>query len=571
MRIALCQINPTVADLDGNVERILGWAQCAADDGADLAVFPELCVTGYPPLDLLDSPGFIADVQAALDRLAADLPPELGVIVGAPVPNTDHTGKRLYNAALLFDGGAIVAQVNKTLLPTYDVFDEYRYFEPAPRRRVVNWRGKKLGLHICEDMWNNEEHAAYHLYDENPIDELAAQGAELFVNISASPFSMTKQATRRQILVDACREHGLPFVFVNQVGANTEIIFDGDSRVLDANGAPLVTLASFEEGYAVWEWTSAAENGTTSPRQNGHTAEQPHSEASIADLHDALVLGIRDYFAKTPVFAKTLIGLSGGIDSAVTCALAANALGPERVVGITMPSAYSSTGSVSDSQALADALGIEFHEVSIRPAVDAFGTMLTDVFAGTEENVAEENVQARARGLTLMAVSNKFNYLLLTTGNKSEMAVGYATLYGDMSGGLAVLSDVFKQEVYALARHINDRAGREIIPENTITKPPSAELKPGQQDSDSLPPYDVLDHILRCYIEDHLPLDTIVAQTGYNAALVGRILRMVDRNEYKRRQAAPGLRVTTKAFGLGRRMPIVMKRTHTTAAVDASV
>ncbi|MEM8558419.1 MAG: NAD+ synthase [Bacteroidota bacterium] len=564
MRIALCQINPTVADLDGNVEQILGWAQCAAEDGADLAVFPELCLTGYPPLDLLDSPGFIADVQAALDRLAADLPPDLGVIVGAPVPNTDHTGKRLYNAALLFDGGAIVARVNKTLLPTYDVFDEYRYFEPAPRRRVVNWRGKKLGLHICEDMWNNEEHAAYHLYDENPIDELAQQGAELFVNISASPFSMTKQATRRQILVDACREHGLPFVFVNQVGANTEIIFDGDSRVLGPDSAVQVQLPSFEEGYRVWEWQRTGVNGATSTPSNTHTPTPP--TASIADLHDALVLGIRDYFEKTPVFAKTLIGLSGGIDSAVTCALAANALGPERVVGITMPSAYSSTGSVSDSQALADALGIEFHEVSIRPAVDAFGTMLTDVFAGTEENVAEENVQARARGLTLMAVSNKFNYLLLTTGNKSEMAVGYATLYGDMSGGLAVLSDVFKQEVYALARHINDRAGREVIPENTITKPPSAELKPGQQDSDSLPPYDVLDHILRCYIEDHLPLDTIVTQTGYDAALVGRILRMVDRNEYKRRQAAPGLRVTTKAFGLGRRMPIVMKRTHTTTA-----
>ncbi len=550
MKIALCQINPTVGDLDGNADTIIDFAQRAAAQGADLAVFPELCVTGYPPLDLLESTAFIDDMEATVARIAAEVPPEIGVLVGAPVRNPSAVGKRLYNAALLFEGGQKVAEVRKVLLPTYDVFDEYRYFEPGNRCEPTTFRGVRLGLHVCEDMWNNEEQAAVHLYDANPIDALAEAGAELYVNLSASPFALGKHAARNAVIAESCREHNLPFVLVNQVGANTEIVFDGDSRVHAADGTRILCAPSFDESLLVWDSEAEA-------------APCPVQHEPTADLHDALVLGIRDYYRKTGAFSGALVGLSGGIDSAVTCALAVEALGAEKVVGITMPSKYSSSGSVEDSRALADNLGIRFHHVPVVPAVEAFGTMLEDLFEGTDEGVAEENVQARARGVTLMAVSNKFNYLLLTTGNKSEMAVGYATLYGDMNGGLAVLSDVFKQQVYALAEHINERAGRELIPRSTITKPPSAELRPGQQDSDSLPPYDVLDLILQLYVEELLDLGEIVQRTGFEPGLVAKILGMVDRSEYKRRQAAPGLRVSVKAFGHGRRIPIVMRRSRT--------
>jgi NAD+ synthase (glutamine-hydrolysing) len=472
------------------------------------------------------------------------------------VENETPKGKRLFNAALVLDGGTVRASVAKRLLPTYDVFDEYRYFEPAPDQRVVEVAGLRLGLHVCEDMWNNEEQAPYHLYRANPIDELAAQGIDLFVNISASPYSVGKPQERAGIVAESAREHGVPFVYVNTVGANTELIFDGDSRVHGPGGEELLRLSLWREDYAVWD--TAAPGAGRSPEAGRRDAD------TIAEIHDALVLGIRDYVRKTGegVFEKALIGLSGGIDSAVTCALAAEALGPDRVMGVTMPSAYSSGGSVDDSRDLADNLGIEFHEVSIRPAVDAFHRMLTEPLAGPPAGIAEENIQARARGLTLMAISNAEGHLLLTTGNKSEMAVGYATLYGDMSGGLAVLADVFKEQVYALARHVNAREGREVIPENTITKPPSAELRPDQKDSDSLPPYDVLDAILERYIERHEAPATIVEATGYDRETVERIARLVDRNEYKRRQAAPGLRISGKAFGIGRRLPIVMQRTQ---------
>jgi NAD+ synthase (glutamine-hydrolysing) len=553
MRIALCQINPTVGDLAGNARRVLDAARRAADAGAELAVFPELCLVGYPPMDLLDRPQFIADAMDAVRYVAREAPAGLGVIIGAPLPNETPVGKRLYNAALLLDGGEITAEVSKTLLPTYDVFDEYRYFEPCPERKLVEFRGLKLGLHVCEDVWNNEEAPPYHLYRRNPIDELAALGADLFVNLSASPFAVGKQAARTRLLAATCREHRLPFVYVNQVGANTELIFDGDSRVHAADGRLVVRAPSFVEDVAVWD--------TEAPDDGRELAGEPEAAAQI---HDALVLGIRDYVEKTGpgVFDKALLGLSGGIDSAVTCALAAEALGAERVVGVTMPSAYSSSGSVSDSEALAENLGVEFHHVSIRPAVDAFRAMLAPLFAGRPEDVTEENLQARTRGVTLMALSNKFGHLLLTTGNKSEMAVGYATLYGDMNGGLAVLADVFKTEVYALARYINERAGREVIPASTITKPPSAELRPGQTDQDSLPPYDVLDRILEHYVEEHHDVDGVVQATGYDRALVEQIARLVDRAEFKRSQAAPGLRVSGKAFGSGRRLPIVMQRTR---------
>ena len=560
MRIALCQINTTVGDLAGNVARVLRDARRAAEAGAELAVFPELCVTGYPPQDLLDRPAFLDDVDAAVEYLAREAPEGLALLIGAPVRNETPVGKRLFNAALLVADGVLQDGVSKTLLPTYDVFDEYRYFEPCPERRVIEYGGLRLGVHVCEDMWNNAGGTAsgtgaegrVHLYAANPIDELGSLGIDLFVNLSASPYAVGKPDERRGLIRESCREHGVPFVYVNQVGANTELIFDGGSQVQSAGGEVLWHPPLFEEAFAVWD--TEAPGGAVEVTPENVTAE----------IHDALVLGVRDYVRKTGdgVFDKALVGLSGGIDSAVTCALAVEALGADRVVGVTMPSAYSSAGSVDDSRALAENLGIEFHEVPIRPAVDAFGAMLAPLFAGTEEGVAEENVQARARGLTLMAISNKFGHLLLTTGNKSEMAVGYATLYGDMSGGLAVLSDVFKTEVYRLAEHVNARAGRDLIPRNTITKPPSAELKPGQVDADSLPPYDVLDAVLVRYVEGHESPEAIARETGHDRALIDRIARMVDRNEYKRRQAAPGLRISSKAFGSGRRLPIVMQRTR---------
>jgi NAD+ synthase (glutamine-hydrolysing) len=543
--LSLAQINPTVGDLSANCDKIVAFARDAAARGADLVVFPELCVCGYPPLDLLESPRFIDAVEAALADLALRLPPDVGVIVGAPIRNPNPIGKRLFNAALLFEGGRVAAEVRKRLLPTYDVFDEYRYFEPGATSTALSFRGLRIGLHVCEDMWNNEEQADHHLYEANPIDLLAAEHIDVFVNISASPFAVGKHERRNKIVSEICREHGIPFVLVNTVGANTEIIFDGDSRVHAADGSLIVCAPSFEEHLLFWD------SGDTATR-----CSMPHRD--VVDLHDALVLGIRDYFEKTGAFDKALVGLSGGIDSAVTCALAVTALGADRVTGITMPSRYSSPGSVDDSAALAANLGIEFHNIPVGPAVDSFASMLSDVFANTEPGVAEENIQSRTRGLTLMAVSNKFRYLLLTTGNKSEMSVGYATLYGDMNGGLAVLSDVYKTDIYTLAGYINERDGANVIPRSTIDKPPSAELRPGQLDSDSLPDYDTLDRILRLYIEGHREYDDIVRMTGFDAELVIRILDLVDQNEYKRRQAAPGLRVSTKAFGMGRRVPIVM-------------
>ncbi len=546
MKIALAQINPIVGDISGNVDKIIDYARRAERDKADLVVFPELCICGYPPLDLLEHGSFIESCNEGVDRVMAEIPPGVGVIIGSPRRNPKTVGKRLYNTALLLEKDALVAEARKSLLPTYDVFDEYRYFEPGNSRRVVEWRGLKLGLHICEDMWNNEEQADYHLYESNPIDELAALGADLYVNISASPFSIGKHERRNTVLEEICKEHGIPFVLVNQVGANTEVVFDGDSRVHDADGRLLVCAPSFEESLIYW----------VTDRKYG---ECKRSFTEPEELFGALALGISDYFHKTGVFEKALVGLSGGIDSAVTCALAAEALGPDRVVGVTMPSRYSSAGSVDDSIHLARNLGIEIHNIAIERAVESFETMLDPLFTGSKPGIAEENIQARSRGLTLMAISNKFNYLLLSTGNKSEMSVGYATLYGDMSGGLAVLADVFKTQVYALADYINARAGRELIPQATIDKVPSAELRPDQKDSDSLPEYSVLDRILRLYVEEQQETDAIVSRTGYDEDLVRTILNMVDRSEYKRRQAAPGIRVSTKAFGIGRRHPIVMR------------
>jgi len=545
MKIGLAQINPIVGDLEGNSKKIIQCASKAKEAGADLVVFPELIVTGYPPQDLLENPFFLEAVDHVIDEIGKAVPQDIGILLGAPLQNKETVGKRLYNAAILLEGGVRKAVVLKQLLPTFDVFDENRYFESAQECKVVEWRGRKLGVHICEDMWNNEEQAPYYLYKDNPIDVLAAQGAEIFINISASPYYAGKHEVRNRLIKESCQEHSIPFVYVNQVGANTELLFDGDSRVHSADGKLIALAKSFEEDLLIWE------EGTEG------TVQTPKAEISI--VHDALVCGIKDYFEKTGAFSKALVGLSGGIDSAVTCALAVEALGADRVIGVTMPSKYSSSGSVDDSVALAEAYGLTLHKIPIVPAVSAFEGMLTDVFEGTQPGIAEENIQARTRGLLLMALSNKFNYLLLTTGNKSEMSVGYATLYGDMNGGLAVLSDVFKMQVYELAEYVNESAGRELIPRSTIEKAPSAELRPDQKDEDSLPPYPVLDHILSLYIESQKDLDQIIAVTGYDSELVEDILRKVDRNEYKRRQAPPGLRISRKAFGVGRRVPIVMR------------
>lgn len=559
MKIALAQINPTVGDLAGNANLIVSYSRRAAESGADLVIFPEMCVTGYPPLDLLDYPEFIDATEETVEWIKAHVPGHLGVLIGAPIKNPDPEGKKLLNAALLFENGQEIARVCKMLLPTYDIFDESRYFSAASRTSVVEYHGIRLGISVCEDMWNWEGFSDYQIYADNPLERLAQEGAELFINLSASPFSEGKHAQRNALVQRICDQYRIPFVLVNQVGANTELVFDGDSRVQAADGRMLNCAPSFEEALIYWD---TAELSSPSER-----AFDDADHDVIADLYEALILGIRDYVEKTGVFDKVLVGLSGGIDSAVTCALAVDALGSDRVFGITMPSAISSVGSVDDSRDLAKNLGIGFDTISIVDAVNAFESMLNPLFEGTTRGIAEENIQARARGVTLMAVSNKFGYLLLTTGNKSELSMGYATLYGDMSGGLAVISDVFKTQVYRLAEYMNEKAGRILIPRSTIEKPPSAELSVDQKDEDSLPPYPVLDEILRQYVEERNDVDQIVRSTGFEEHIVRDVLKSVDRSEYKRRQAPPGLRVSGKAFGMGRRLPIVMR--YDRASVDA--
>ncbi len=546
MKIALAQTNPVVGDLRGNGQKLVDYAWRAQSYGADLIVFPELSIVGYPPQDLLEIDAFIDDALKAQAWAANQMPPTMGVIMGGIARNHHRPGKPLFNAAFLFEGGRALAEIHKSLLPTYDVFDELRYFEPGCRRKVIPWRSAKLGLHVCEDLWYV---AAQKSYDSDPVAELAAQGATLFINVCASPFALNKQQEREALAMHSSRRYKTPYVLINQVGANTELVFDGNSMVCTANGTVALRAAAFEESLVLWdsETASAGDNSVRPVIQN---------------LHDALIVGIRDYFRKTRAFKKALVGLSGGIDSAVTCSLAVEALGPDRVVGVTMPSKFSSRGSVADSASLAANLGIEFHQCPIASVVGAFEASLAKFFSGTQVGVAEENIQARIRGTLLMAMSNKFRYLLLSTGNKSESAVGYATLYGDMNGGLAVLGDVLKTQVYDLARYINARdPNGGNIPANTIYKPPSAELRPNQTDQDSLPPYPVLDDILQRYVEKRQTIQEIVRFSDHDEVLVKEILQRVDRNEYKRRQSPPNIRVTSKAFGGGRRLPIVMHRT----------
>lgn len=533
MKIALAQINPTVGDLEGNAAKI-GEFVARARGQADLVVFPELALTGYPPKDLLYDPDFMARTAALADRLApaAD---GIGVLLGLPF----HEGDYLYNGAALLEDGRVVFRQAKTLLPNYDVFEERRYFKPAGTRRCFKFRGLRLGITICEDIWNDKDFWRRPVYDVDPIEELAPQQPDLFVNLSASPYHFGKHALRLDLVSRMTHRYGVPVVYVNQVGGNDELIFDGASFYMDRQGQG-VQLAGFREELAVVDVTQPG-------------ADSLDAGEDIGWVHAALVLGIRDFLHKTG-FRRAVIGLSGGIDSAIVAALAAEALGPENVLGVALPSRYSSAGSVADARELAENLGIEYRLLSIEEPFQAFINTLAGG-GGLSADTAEENIQSRIRGAMLMFISNREGRMLLTTGNKSELGVGYATLYGDMCGGLAVISDLPKTMVYRLAEDLNRRAGRDLIPRSTLTKAPSAELKPDQTDQDTLPPYEVLDEILQSYVEDQKSLAEIAA-LGYDPGLVQQVVAMVDRAEFKRRQAPPGLKVTTKSFGYGRRFPI---------------
>ncbi|MCC7145968.1 MAG: NAD+ synthase [Phycisphaeraceae bacterium] len=573
MRIALAQINPTVGEIGANVRLIQANLESARRQGAELVVFPELSVVGYPPKDLLLKPVLIEQCVRAVEQIAAGCR-DMAAIVGYPCPADGERGRSLYNAAALCAGGRIVHRHVKSLLPTYDVFDEQRYFEPGPGIEVASWQGHKLGIHVCEDMWNDGDLVGRTLYHQNPIQELAERGADLFINCSASPFVLRKHDLRLELCRRAARRHHLPVVYCNQVGGNDELIFDGNSCVLDAQGNLIGHAKDFEEDLLVVDipGNTAGTCGDSSGGGGGGRIEK--YRVGMESLYHALVLGLRDYCRKCG-FQSVVLGLSGGIDSALTCALCVGALGKDKVRGVAMPSRFSSGGSVADARELAEKLGIPLEIVAIEGAHQAMEKVLAPVFAGLPADVTEENVQARIRGQILMAMSNKFRALLVTTGNKSELAVGYCTLYGDMCGGLAVISDVPKTMVWELSRWINQSPasplrqayGGAVIPESSITKVPSAELRPNQTDQDSLPAYEDLDQIIERYVEKEQAVAQIISQTGIDPQTVMRMVRLIDLNEYKRKQAAPGLKVTGRAFGFGRRMPIA-QRFNPSACLD---
>ncbi|GHC65899.1 NAD+ synthase [Roseibacillus persicicus] len=540
MKIALVQINAVVGDFPGNAKRILAGYREALEKGAELVVTPELSLVGYPPRDLVFKSQFVPRCLQALDYLAGEVG-EVPLLVGF----VDRCGKRparpFRNAVAWLEEGEIRERIWKTLLPTYDVFDEWRYFEPGEECRVIEFKGRKVGVTVCEDIWT-EDFLYRPLYERDPVAELTALGADVVVNLSASPFALNKPVARRDLFASVAKKAGIPLVYCNAVGGQDQLIFDGHSAVVDGQGEVMASLAGFREEVEVVD-VGTRKEGVIWPELNEN-----------AQLYEALVLGLRDYATKCG-FREACLGLSGGIDSAMVAALAADALGSENVRGLTMPSRFSSEGSISDSMALARNLGIRCEEVPIGEVFEAAKGALKPVFDGAEEDVTEENMQARVRGLFLMSLSNKTGGMLLTTGNKSELAVGYCTMYGDMCGGLAVISDLPKTRVYELARWMNRE--REVIPWSTIEKPPSAELAPDQKDQDTLPPYEVLDGILELYVEQHMSASDIIEHHEFEESIVRWVQRRVDLNEWKRHQAAPGLRVTSKAFGIGRRMPIV--------------
>jgi NAD+ synthase (glutamine-hydrolysing) len=542
MRIALAQLNYHIGNFDGNVRKMIDAVAEAKSREADIVCFAELAICGYPPRDFLEFNDFIAQCEDAVKRLAKESH-GIAIIVGCPSVNPVIEGKDLYNSAYFLYNGEVKQAQHKTLLPTYDVFDEYRYFEPAGEHRVVEFRGKRIALSICEDLWNLGNDNP--LYTICPLDQMMPQNPDFIINISASPFNYTQAVERMHVIRENVRRYGLPMFYVNHVGAQTELLFDGGSVVLSPDATVFDEFPYFEEAIKVYELDDVM-NG-------GDDRRQPDDK--IALMHDALVMGIRDYFGKLG-FTKAILGLSGGVDSAVTAVLAAQALGPENVLCVLLPSEFSSQHSIDDALALVTNLGTPHHVIPIKEPHKVFLELLKESFEGKPENIAEENIQARSRGLILMALSNKHGHILLNTTNKSELAVGYGTLYGDLAGGLSVIGDVYKTDVFRLAEFLNKDS--EIIPLNTITKPPSAELRPDQKDTDSLPEYEDLDEILLHYIEEELGPKEIIA-FGFEEQLVRRILRLVNINEFKRHQTAPVLRVSPKAFGMGRRMPIVGK------------
>lgn len=545
MRIALAQINFTVGDLNGNADRMVAAIEKAEIESVDLIVFSELSICGYIPKDMLNYKSFVERCDKAVERVAQHCT-KVAAIVGAPVSSNLEKGKHLFNAAHLLENGKITRTIHKTLLPTYDIFDEYRYFEPGKNETLVEFKGVKIALTVCEDLWNLDKP---HLYPNNPMDTLSGLKPDIMVNISGSPYSYNHVDDRKTRMKDNASHYGLPLVYVNQVGANTDILFDGGSMFINSDGTVAVELNYFEEDLQIVDWEAG---------KNLNVHEQKYHDRDVELIHDAIVMGIRDYFSKMG-FKKAILGSSGGIDSALVNALAVEALGKENVHSVLMPSIFSSQHSVDDAIQLSENLGNPYTILPIKEMVAAVESTLSEPFEGRDRDVTEENIQARSRGLLLMAMSNKFGAMLLNTSNKSESAVGYTTLYGDMCGGLSVIGDLYKTQVYYMSRYIN-RNG-ELIPENILTKAPSAELRPGQKDSDSLPEYEILDDILMYYIENQLGWQEIV-ELGFDEEVVRKVVQLIDRNEYKRYQAAPTLRISYKAFGPGRQMPLVAKYFH---------
>lgn len=547
MRVCIAQLNPTVADIKGNLQKLSAALKQAVEEKANLLVLPELFLSGYPPRDLLFRESFIQELLVAAEEVQklSTQSPTVGILLGLPLKHSESAGNGLWNSARLIQNGKIIGEHHKALLPTYDVFDERRYFDSNTNIKPIPFQNSLLGVSICEDAWGEIGFSGRQRYDLNPIDKLSAFGAELFINLSASPFDLGKEKQRYDLILNHVRKHKKPFVYCNQVGGNDELVFDGRSFVINQHGEYIALLPAYEESVVTIDTAS-------------RTAIPAPETSELQSLHGALVLGLRDYMSKCN-FPTALVGLSGGIDSAVVAAIAVEAVGKENVFGISMPTQYSSKGSVEDSRALAKNLGIAFEVIPIEKLFQDFLSELKAHFKNRAPDTTEENLQARIRGTLLMAFSNKFNHLLLTTGNKSELAVGYCTLYGDMTGGLGVIADVPKTKVYELAQHIN-RATK-LIPEVILTKAPSAELRPDQKDEDSLPPYDVLDKVLEKYLNEGLSAGQIVA-LGIPEEIVYKVVNLVDRNEYKRRQAAPAIKISSKAFGSGRRMPIAVRYVH---------
>ena len=548
MKIALAQLNYHVADFENNAKKIIEAAQAASQQGAELVVFSELAICGYPPHDLLEKKEFIEKCIKTTEYIAK-VCPDIGILLGAPSINENTKGKKLHNSALFLYEGQIQQKFHKTLLPTYDVFDEYRYFEPNTQFKLLEFKGLKFAVTICEDIWEkqpvNNPFAQSRLYAKVPMEELIDQKPDLLINIAASPFSYVQEGTRKKVLKHNAEKYGLPAIYVNQIGAYTELIFDGNAKVLNKKGEKVKKCKRFDEDLIV----------INTLEMDGKVMDTTEKLDHIPLIHDAIVLGIKDYFGKMG-FTKATLGLSGGIDSAIVVVLAARALGAENVRVLLMPSQFSSDHSITDAKALAKNLNVAYDIVPIESIYTSFVNALNPVFNNLPFNIAEENIQARIRGTLLMGISNKFGHILLNTSNKSEAAVGYSTLYGDMNGGLSVIGDVYKTDIFKLAHYINKDG--EVIPENSIVKPPSAELRPDQKDSDSLPDYDTLDGILFRYIELNQSPEEIVSQ-GYLPETVEKTIQMVNRNEYKRFQTPPILRISSKAFGFGRRMPLVAK------------